>query len=95
VLGGVVLVGHSRSLAGELAQAGGRQILSAVLGSFCSVTDPELLRRFFPLAADIGRLPGWMLGLAADPSTRLAEAGSMLKQVSRHGSSFVPRLSGG
>jgi hypothetical protein len=93
-LGGVVLVGHSRSPAGELAQAGGRQTLSAVLGSFCSVTDRELLRSFFPLAAHIGRLPGWTLGLGADPSTRLAEAQASLNEVCRHGSSFPPRLSG-
>lgn len=78
---GVVLVGHGLSPGGELAQSGGRKILSAILGSFCSVTDPQLLRRFFPLAADIGRLPGWTLGLGAEPGSRLAEAGSMLKQV--------------
>jgi hypothetical protein len=94
VLRGVALVGHGRSPAGELVQAGGRQILSSVLGSFCSVTDPQLLRRLFPLAAHIGGLPGWTLGLGTDPSTRLAEAKAMLNVVCRHGSSTPSSLSG-
>ena len=77
----VIRVGHAESSRGELVPLAGRDALYAALGSFWLSLNPRLLRRFFPRAAALSRLPGWDLGHGCDPGTRLEAAARLLCAV--------------
>ena len=77
----VIRVGHAESSRGELVPLAGRDALYAALGSFWLSLNPGLLRRFFPRAAALSRLPGWDLGHGCDPGTRLEAAARLLCAV--------------
>jgi hypothetical protein len=78
---GVILVGHAAGASGDLEPASPASVLYAVLGSFFSVGEPPLLRRFFPHAAALSRLQGWKLGHGCLTGTRLGEAQRLLGAV--------------
>lgn len=71
---GTVALAHAAGADGDLRRLTGREALPRLVGSFLSAGDPDLLRRWFPAAAALGRLPAWELGHGADPSSRLAAA---------------------
>jgi hypothetical protein len=73
-LAGVLFAAHSRGPGGELHRCQPARVFDAALASFTSATDPARLRRFFPCAAALARLPAWELSLAADPTARLPDA---------------------
>jgi hypothetical protein len=76
-----ILVAHGRSRRGELGALPPREIVELVLSSFLAAPEPLLARRCLPVAAEIGRNPGWRLGHAADAVVRLAETARMLDVV--------------
>jgi len=78
---GVVAVGHASSPDGTLLTLDGHRAVQIALGSFASTTNPLLLRRFFPLAAMLGRLPAWELQHGSDAATRLGAAARLLDGV--------------
>jgi hypothetical protein len=82
-VGSVVEVGHSSSPVGELSPLCGEPALYRVLGSFSSVTDPQLVTRFFPVAGALCQLPRWHLGHGADVATRLRAGQRLLEELSR------------
>ena len=75
---GIVEVGHSDAAEGELRSLSSEKTLDRVLGSFSSVTDPLLVRQFFPVAAALTRLDSFWLGHGATVDTRLDVAGQLL-----------------
>jgi hypothetical protein len=77
-LGGTIVVGHGSDPATTVRRISGLDNLRAVLGAYRSSVNPAHLRRFFPVAAALSRLPAWALLHGTDPASRLAEAGRAL-----------------
>jgi hypothetical protein len=80
-LAGVALVGHATVPGGSLAKADGGAVIDALLAASFFVGAPALLRRFYPVAADIARLPSWHLGHAADRARRIGAGTRMLATI--------------
>ena len=78
---GVIDVGHSPSLDGELQALDGDDAMYQVLGSFSSVTDPLLLTKFFPVAGSLCQLSRWRVRHGVDAGTRLEVAQRLLERV--------------
>ena len=78
---GIIEVGHSSSPAGELQTLCGEHALYRVLGSFSSVTDPQLVTKFFPVAGALCQVPRWHMGHGIDADTRLPVAQQLLEQL--------------
>jgi hypothetical protein len=70
----VVMVGHSDRTEGHLRPAEQRAVFHEFLNSTVEGLMPGTARHAFPFAAAAGRLPGWRLGHARDPSARIAAA---------------------
>jgi hypothetical protein len=80
-VGGLISVGHGTTNRAGLRRVDGRAALSAVLRSYTSSLDPLHLRRFFPVAAALSRLPAWELRHGVEPRSRLSEVGRMLRGI--------------
>jgi hypothetical protein len=80
-IAGVIDVGHSPSLDGELQALGGEGAMYRVLGSFSSVTDPLLLTKFFPIAGSLCRLARCRVRHGVDAATRLEVAQRLLEEL--------------
>jgi hypothetical protein len=80
-VGGLISVGHGTTNRASLQRVDGRAALSAVLRSYTSSLDPLHLRRFFPVAAALSRLPAWELRHGAQPRTRLSEVARVLRGI--------------
>lgn len=78
---GVIDVGHSPSLDGELQGLDGEDAMYRVLSSFSSVTDPLLLTKFFPIAGSLCQLSRCRVRHGIDADTRLEVAQRLLEQV--------------
>jgi hypothetical protein len=77
---GLILLDHSPAM-GLAERMHGADVLLTVIGSFSSAGQPELLRRYYPVAARLARLPCWRLALAADASVRLRDAAERLVAI--------------
>ncbi|MEE8603382.1 hypothetical protein [Euzebya tangerina] len=55
--------------------------LSVLTSSYLDAHDPDSLRRGLPHLAGLARLPGWRLGLAADPARRLTRASAAIESA--------------
>jgi hypothetical protein len=78
---GIIDVGHSRSLDGELQALCGEGAMYRVLGSFSSVTDPLLVAKFFPIAGSLCQLQRCRVRHGVDAATRLAVARRLLEEL--------------
>ena len=52
-----------------------------ILATFAPSHEPQLLRRFFPHAAALSRLPVWELALDPDPTRRVSAVAKLLDAV--------------
>ncbi len=80
-LSAVILVGHSAEPSGLLNRASGRDAFYRLLTSTLDGLSQATARFAFPFAVAVARLPAWQLGLAADPSARLAAVARNLTEV--------------
>jgi hypothetical protein len=69
-LTGVVLVGHSDEVSGELERRPGHDAMPLLLQSFVALADPAHRAPYLPVAAWLASLPVWRLGHGTDASTR-------------------------
>jgi hypothetical protein len=86
----MISVGHGSSSAASLHRLDGRAALRVLLSSYTSSLNPQHLRRFFPVAAALSRLPAWELQHGIDAGTRLAEAGRVLAGIEEEPRSAPP-----
>ena len=77
-LDAVIQPRHGITVEGALQPAPAGELLDLLIGSFAALGQPQLLRRFFPHAAALTRLPCWDLFHASDPATRLQSAAQWL-----------------
>lgn len=80
---GVVLPAHGQSPEGAIQPADGVQVMRALIASFVAAGDRELMRRYFPHAAALSRLPAWTIELGRQERTRLASAARWLDAAAR------------
>ena len=74
VVQGVVLTGHGSTPAGDLQEVGQATVWAMLLASFLASGSAPLLRRYFPLAGRLSRLPASRLSHSSDPAIRLRVA---------------------
>jgi len=79
---GVLFVGHSSRIEGDLRPMSADEVLPAALGSFHSSGDVALLRRALAHLGALARLPAWRLLHGSAPGTRLAAAAAHLRRAS-------------
>jgi len=77
-LSGVIRPRHGDTPEGDLQPAPASELLDLLIGSYAALGDGDLLRRFFPHAAGLTRLPNWDLFHGTEPATRLAAAAHWL-----------------
>jgi hypothetical protein len=77
----VLLVEHSARPGGHLRPVDGRAVFGRLLTSTLEGLSPGTARLAFPYAAAVARVPGWELGLPADPAIRVEAAAAWLDQV--------------
>ena len=75
---GVLIPRHGTTDEGALAPADTQDLLRLIIGSFAAIGHRDLLRRFFPHAAALTRLPARELLHARDPAVRLRAAARWL-----------------
>ncbi|HEV7524956.1 MAG TPA: hypothetical protein VGP92_08320 [Acidimicrobiia bacterium] len=80
-LGAILVVEHGDTARSSLEPTGSDLVTSWLMGSFTSVRDAPLMRRFFPVAARAATVPRWVARHGADPETRIADAGRILAEV--------------
>jgi hypothetical protein len=80
---GVMFVGHSSRVEGELHRVPAEEVLPAALGGFHSSGDIALLRRALPYLGALTRLPAWRLLHGSEPRHRLASAATHLRDASQ------------
>lgn len=84
---GLVRIGHGDRPEGTLAGMSERAALAALVHAFPLSVSPVPLRRFFPCAAALSRIPAWGMGHGNDAATRLAAAAAMLDRIDGQASS--------
>lgn len=75
---GVLIPRHGTTDEGALAPADTQELLRLIVGSFAAIGHRDLLRRFFPHAAALTRLPARELLHSRDPAVRLRAAARWL-----------------
>jgi len=80
-VGGVLSAAHGTRPGAECNRAPGQPILHALVQAFGSAMDPAQLRRYFPHAAALSRLPNWNLAHGTDRRTRLDSASQVLIRI--------------
>ena len=80
-LGAILLVEHGDSDRSSVAPLAGSAITSWLMGSYTSVANAPLMRRFFPVAIAAARVPGWIVHHGTDSATRLSDAARILDEV--------------
>ena len=69
---------HGDTAAGALEPSAASELLDLLIGSYAALGDADLLRRFFPHAANLARGRAWDLAHGSDPDTRLKAAAGWL-----------------
>jgi hypothetical protein len=77
-LAATIRPGHGDTPAGALEPSSGTELLDLFIGSYAALGDADLLRRFFPHAANLTRGAAWDLYHGSDPETRLQVAADWL-----------------
>jgi len=76
---------HGDTPEGALEPSSASELLDLLIGSYAALGDADLLRRFFPHAANLTRGQTWDLYHGSDPETRLQVAAGWLDVALRHG----------
>jgi hypothetical protein len=79
----VVLTRHADSRHGTLRDLGARDALRLVVSSSFAVDDPDALRRVFPVASRLARLPAVELALGQLVTGRVDDGARLLDQLRR------------
>lgn len=69
---------HGDTAAGALEPSPASELLDLFIGSYAALGDADLLRRFFPHAANLARGRAWDLFHSSDPDARLKAAAGWL-----------------
>lgn len=75
---GSIVVGHGQAPEADLAVLPATETVEIALQSFVGLGDPQHLQRWFPIAAEIGRMGGYRLHHSSDATRRVSEAARVL-----------------
>jgi hypothetical protein len=80
-LSSVLAVEHGEATTSKVERSTADAITSRLMGSFTSVGNAELMRRFFPVAIRASQVPGWIVHHGTDSTIRVAEAQRILSEL--------------
>lgn len=82
-LSGIIIAAHDEHAEGSLDEVDRAALLRLLVGSYYSSDHPVELRRWFPRAAELSRLPAWSLLHSCDIDRRLDVAAGLLDRAHR------------
>lgn len=86
-IAGVVVIGHSTRVAGEVVPLAGHQVMPLVMQSFAASSDRHHTGDFVRVAGALSRLPAWSVGHSSVPALRRDVVVANLRRCLDEGSS--------